>query len=131
MTPHPFRISRLAAIALCIAAAHAHAATDPTVATDAMADVLRQRLTEANGMRMHALVVGSSGEGVALIGPDSTQATAVRRGSRLTQTVDGVKVDVSIKSVTPLGVARRSKCRLILRRRCCATSKAKKSRSAA
>ena len=104
MTPHPFRISRLAAIALCIAAAHAHAATDPTVATDAMADVLRQRLTEANDMRMHALVVGSSGEGVALIGPDSTQATAVRRGSRLTQTVDGVKVDVSIKSVTPLGV---------------------------
>ena len=104
MTPHPFHISRLAAIALCIAAAHAHAATDPTVATDAMADVLRQRLTEANDMRMHALVVGSSGEGVALIGPGSTQATAVRRGSRLTQTVDGVKVDVSIKSVTPLGV---------------------------
>ena len=104
MTPHPFHISRLAAIALCIAAAHAHAATDPTVATDAMADVLRQRITEANDMRMHALVVGSSGEGVALIGPDSTQATAVRRGSRLTQTVDGVKVDVSIKSVTPLGV---------------------------
>ena len=31
---------------------------DPTVAADAMADALRQRLTEAEDMRLQALVVG-------------------------------------------------------------------------
>ena len=41
---------------------------------------------------------------MALVGADAERATAVRRGSRLAQTVDGLKVDVSIKSVTPLGV---------------------------
>ena len=77
---------------------------DPTVAADAMADALRQRLTEAEDMRLHALVVGAAGDGVALVGPDAAHATAVRRGSKLAQTVDGVKVEVSIKGVTPLGV---------------------------
>ena len=82
----------------------AAAPSDPTVAADAMADALRQRLTEAEGMRLHALVVGAAGEGVALIGADAARATAVRRGSKLAQTVDGVKVEVSIKAVTALGV---------------------------
>ena len=77
---------------------------DPTIAADAMADALRQRLTDAEDMRLHALVVGAAGEGVALIGSDAARATAVRRGSKLAQTVDGVKVEVSIKGVTPLGV---------------------------
>ena len=80
------------------------APSDPTVAADAMADALRQRLTEAEDMRLHALVVGAAGEGVALLGADVAQAMAVRRGSSLAQTVDGVKVDVAIKAVTALGV---------------------------
>ena len=95
--------SYLASLIL-IAASPAFAAPDPTVAADAMADALRQRLTEANDMRLHALIVGPAGEGVALVGPNAERATAVRRGSRLAQTVDGLKVDVSIKAVTPLGV---------------------------
>ena len=95
--------SYLASLIL-IAASPAFAAPDPTVAADAMADALRQRLTEADDMRLHALIVGASGEGVALVGPNAERATAVRRGSRLAQTVDGLKVDVSIKAVTPLGV---------------------------
>ena len=77
---------------------------DPTVAADAMADALRQRLTEAEDMRLHALVVGAAGEGVALVGPDAAHTTAVRRGSKFAQTVDGVKVEVAIKAVTALGV---------------------------
>ena len=80
------------------------APSDPTVAADAMADALRQRLTEAEDMRLHALVVGAAGEGVALLGADVAQAMAVRRGSSLAQTVDGVKVDVAIKAGTALGV---------------------------
>ena len=78
--------------------------SDPTVAADAMADALRQRLTEAEDMRLHALVVGAAGEGVALVGPDAAHTTAVRRGSKFAQTVDGVKVEVAIKAVTALGV---------------------------
>ena len=77
---------------------------DPTVAADAMADALRQRLTEAEDMRLQALVVGQAGEGVALLGADAERATAVRRGSRLAGTVDGVKVEVAIKAVTAFGV---------------------------
>ena len=95
--------SYLASLIL-LAASPAFAAPDPTVAADAMADALRQRLTEADDMRLHALIVGPAGEGVALVGPNAERATAVRRGSRLAQTVDGLKVDVSIKAVTPLGV---------------------------
>lgn len=104
------RVSRLSSLALAALAAFSAfpqasaAPADPTVAADAMADALRQRLTEAEGMRLHALVVGAAGDGVALLGEEAPRATAVRRGSRLAQTVDGVKVEVAIKSVTALGV---------------------------
>jgi len=77
---------------------------DPTVAADTMADVLRQRLVEAEEMKLTALAVGAAGEGVALLGADPARAIAVRHGSRLPQTVDGVNVEVSIKAVTALGV---------------------------
>ena len=110
MTAKSNHISRLASLVLTAMMASlaflpsAAAPSDPTVAADAMADALRQRLTEAEGMRLHALVVGTAGEGVALIGADAARATAVRRGSKLAQTVDGVKVEVAIKAVTALGV---------------------------
>ncbi len=96
-------VSQFAAIVL-LAASPIFATSDPTVAADAMADVLRQRLTEAADMKLHALVVGAADDGVALIGANAAHTTAVRRGSKLTQTVDGVKVEASIKSVTPFGV---------------------------
>ena len=102
------RLMSLAFAAMVAASAFSRAFAavdaDPTVAADAMADALRQRLTEADDMRMHALVVGQAGEGVALIGADAARATAVRRGSRLVETVDGVKVEVAIKAVTAFGV---------------------------
>ena len=55
---------------------------DPTVAADAMADALRQQLTDAETMRLHALVVGSAGEGVALIGRTPVAATILSSPSR-------------------------------------------------
>ena len=103
-------VSRLASLVLTALTASlafpqtSAAPSDPTVAADAMADALRQRLTEAEDMRLHALVVGAAGEGVALLGADAAHTTAVRRGSKLAQTVDGVKVEVAIKAVTALGV---------------------------
>lgn len=77
---------------------------DPTVPADAMADALKQQLRGAEGLRLHALVVGAGEEGVALVGYAVPTAVAVRRGSVVVQTVAGVKVDVTIKKVTPLGV---------------------------
>ena len=84
--------------------AAAFGAADPTRPADAMADVLKQRLTGAETMRLHALVTGVDGEGVALVGRDAKSAVAVRRGSTLTETVEGVKVEIVIRSVTALGV---------------------------
>ena len=90
-----------AALAL---AALAAAAGDPTRVADAMADALRRQLADAEGLRLHALVVGADGEGVALVGANAETATAVRRGSVIHEAVDGVRVEVPIKSVGELGV---------------------------
>src|SRR5574344_1143276 len=79
-------------------------AQDPTVVTDAMADALKQQLTDAEGMKLHALVVGATEEGVALVGRSPDTATVVRRGSVIPETVDGVRVEVAIKKVGELGV---------------------------
>ena len=96
-------ITFLLLTAALFTAAHA-ANNDPTIPQSAMADRLKQQLTDAKSMRLHALVVGSANEGVALIGDAPTHATAVRRGSILQEQIDGVKVDVAIKSVTVGGV---------------------------
>lgn len=93
-----------AAFATVASGAAEVAAVDPTVPADAMADALKQQLTGAAGMRLHALVVGAAGEGVALVGADVANAVAVRRGSVIAQTVSGVKVDVTIRKVSALGV---------------------------
>jgi len=82
----------------------AFALTDPTVPTATMADALTRRLADSAEMRLQALVVGAHGDGVALLGSSAGTATAVRRGSLLTRTVDGVKVETPIKSVTTTGV---------------------------
>ena len=103
MTKCKFPIQRLAALCILVASPLA-AASDPTVAADAMADALRRRLADTGDMRLHALVVGAAGDGVALVGADAARATAVRRGAKMVKSVDGLKVDVSVKAVTPRGV---------------------------
>ncbi len=90
--------------AAAFAFAEPTAPKDPTVPSDAMADALRRQLTDADGMRLHALVVGADGEGVALVGKTPKDAVAVRRGSALPRTVDGVRVNVSIRRVDASGV---------------------------
>ena len=91
-------VSALAA--LCAVAQNA----DPTVASDTMADALRRSLAGGDALRLNALVVGASGDGIALVGPDAAGSTVVRRGSTLAQAAEGVRVDVAIKSVTERGV---------------------------
>ena len=78
--------------------------SDPTVPADAMADRLKSQLLDVSGLKMQALVVGASENGVALVGASADSAAVVRRGSVLPQTVDGVRLDVKIGSVTPDGV---------------------------
>ena len=80
------------------------ATNDPTRVADAMADALKSQLADARSLRLHALVVGAGGEGVALVGPTPEAATAVRRGTVLHETVDGVRVEVPIRGVSELGV---------------------------
>ena len=54
--------------AIALAAAAPAATNDPTRVADAMADALRNQLADAKSLRLHALVVGASGDGVALVG---------------------------------------------------------------
>ncbi len=79
-------------------------AQDPTRPSAQMADHLRVRALDAQNLRVRALVVGSAGEGVALIGKNSREATTVRKGARLSEQVDGVTVTMTVKGVTPSGV---------------------------
>ena len=77
--------------------------TDPTKPADAMADLLKARIAGAEGMKLLALAVGGD-EGVALVGENAAKATAVRRGSVIEKTVEGIRVEVAIRKVSPLGV---------------------------
>ena len=71
----------LVVIAVLVIGVGAVAATnDPTRVADAMADALKSQLADARSLRLHALVVGAGGEGVALVGPTPEAANAVRRG---------------------------------------------------
>ena len=90
--------------ALTVALAAAAVEADPTRPSAAMADALKAQLTDAEGLKLHALVVGAGGEGVALVGKTAAAATPVRRGSVLPQTIDGVRVEVAIERVTAGGV---------------------------
>ncbi len=88
-----------------LGASNVLAVDDPTVPRDALAARLRERLAESSALSLHALVVGADDDGVALVGPDVASARAVRRGSVLPQTVDGVKLSLEIESVSSAGVA--------------------------
>ncbi len=80
------------------------AVADPTRPTAEMADRMKLRIAGAASLRIHALVTGADGEGVALVGPDTKSAVIVRKGSVISRELDGVKLDVKIRSVSPKGV---------------------------
>ena len=100
------RFAALLALSIALPASPAARADeqDPTRPAAEMADALKARLADAAEMRLQALVVGAADEGVALVGKTAAEAVTVRPGSVLPQTVDGVRVDVLIKSVTAKGV---------------------------
>lgn len=79
-------------------------AQDPTKPTEKMADALRARAADVQALRLEALVVGADDEGVALVGAAGVGTTPVRKGARFSQTVDGVRVSLAVKSVTVKGV---------------------------
>ena len=93
-----------AAAALAGAAYAEPAAADPTRPTAEMADRMKVRMADAASLRILALVAGADGEGVALVGETPQSAAAVRKGSVVSRELDGVKVDVRIRSVSPRGV---------------------------
>ena len=80
------------------------AETDPTVISAGMAEVLAGRIAESASMGIRALVVGSSGEGVALVGASALEAESVRAGSKLVREVDGVALELNVRRVTANGV---------------------------
>lgn len=91
-------------LALLALAAATAAAQDPTRPSPVLADRLRVKALEAQTLRVKALVVGAGEEGVALVGSAGRDAAPVRKGARLTETVDGVAVTLTVKGVTPKGV---------------------------
>lgn len=79
-------------------------AQDPTQPGSQMADALRQRSLATSSLRLQALVVGAEGDGLAILGADGADGTIVHAGSTVSQTVDGMRVSLRVKSVTPDGV---------------------------
>lgn len=100
-----FFSKKLAISVLILAVSCAFAAdTDPTRPTAEMADRMKLRIANAASLKIHALVAGSTGEGVALVGEDIKTAVIVRKGSIISRNLDSIKVDVKIRSVSPKGV---------------------------
>lgn len=79
-------------------------AQDPTQPGSQMADALRQRSLATSSLRLQALVVGAEGDGLAILGADGADGAIVHAGSTVSQTVDGMRVSLRVKSVTPDGV---------------------------
>lgn len=93
------------ALAAASAARGDASSADPTVPTDELARRLERLVADSPAMRMQALVVGSGGAGgVALLGESPETSQLVRAGTRLDAVVDGMKVEVSIRAVSPEGV---------------------------
>ena len=86
----------LTALVFSLSAFHTFA-FDPTVPGDALSE--RLKTIVADSQALEALVVGAKGDGVALV-----DGKIVRRGSRLAETVDGVNVELEVKSITERGV---------------------------
>lgn len=83
--------------------AAAQPVADPMAASSEMADHLRERLISEGGVKIKALVVGSGEEGVALMALANGERI-VRRGGVVEGSVDGIKVEAEVKSVSVAGV---------------------------
>ncbi|MBQ7189115.1 MAG: type II secretion system protein GspD [Kiritimatiellae bacterium] len=75
---------------------------DPTRPSAKLADHLRSEAIDTAALRLRALVVGAENNGIALLGTETP--TQVRAGSRLTQPINGVRVELEIRAITAKGV---------------------------
>ncbi len=98
------RLSAVGAMLLLVPGVCGAAGDDPTIPAAAMADRLKQHLSDAAELKLHALVVGRTEDGVALVGRDPAHAAIVRAGSTVPAVVEGVRLAVGIRSVTVRGV---------------------------
>ena len=66
---------------------------------------MRRSLNAAtSALRLKALVVGASADGVALIGTSALGVTPVRRGTQFAESVDGVSVTMKVRAIGVDGV---------------------------
>ena len=79
-------------------------AQDPTVPSERMAESLKARAAATSALRLKALVVGASADGVALIGTSALGVTPVRRGTQFAESVDGVSVTMKVRAIGVDGV---------------------------
>ncbi len=97
--------AKICMAALSFAAALAAAAAgDPTVPANEMATRLRELAAESGRLRLHALVAGADGEGIALVGDAPDSASLVRKGATLRVDIDGIRLDAAVSAVGPEGV---------------------------
>ncbi len=79
-------------------------AQDPTRPTEKMADQLKARATDTSALRLQALVVGATDDGVALVGATGANTAPVRKGSTISPRVDDVELTVRVRSISVKGV---------------------------
>lgn len=97
--------AKICMAALSFAAAlAATAAGDPTVPANEMATRLRELAADSGRLRLHALVAGADGEGIALVGDAPGSASLVRKGATLRVDIDGIRLDAAVSAVGPEGV---------------------------
>lgn len=97
--------AKICMAALSFAAALAAAAAgDPTVPANEMATRLRELAADSGRLRLHALVAGADGEGIALVGDAPGSASLVRKGATLRVDIDGIRLDAAVSAVGPEGV---------------------------
>ncbi|MBR6734307.1 MAG: type II secretion system protein GspD [Kiritimatiellae bacterium] len=93
---------------LCLAALMAGTlfagAQDPTMPSERMAESLKARAAATSALRLKALVVGVSADGVALIGTSALGVTPERRGTQFAESVDGVSVTMKVRAIGVDGV---------------------------
>ena len=91
------------AACVLLAALPLAAVEDPTLASEGMAERLKAQVAELPSLRLQALVVGAADDGVALVG-EGAAARTLRRGGKIAETVDGVAVELWVRSVGARGV---------------------------
>jgi len=117
----PVRTIRGIVLAVALAGAFSAraqgAAADPTATPEALADALRAQLAELRAINIRALVVGTDGDGVAVLytgrgrgladgagGDAPGETSVVRKGSAVVMSSNGLQVRLVVKSVTENGV---------------------------